>query len=99
MSASHAINHVTVRHSPTKEIHAYQHPYGGIARDAWVSKEGFARFFELPIFVVEDMPVNMKVIDKTEDNVEMLGYILEYNDVKYYRITVVDYRVAGFRVK
>jgi len=55
----------------------YQHPYGGIARDTWVTKEQFCRFFELEEHHVEAMPVNMKVFDITGEWSECLGYKIQ----------------------
>ena len=55
----------------------YQHPYGGIARDTWVTKEQFCRFFELTEHDVEHMPVNMKWIDIMEGTSECLGFKIQ----------------------
>jgi len=79
---------------PVPEIASrfYQHPYGGIARDTWVTKEQFCRFFELTEHFVDGFPLHMKVMDVIGDFTECLGYkTLNFKTkVEKFRITIVD---------
>ena len=53
----------------------YPHPYGGIARDIPVTREGFKRVFEWTDFEMDFADREMgKVIDRFFDNHEILGY-------------------------
>ena len=72
----------------------YSHPYGGIARDICVSKEGFARFFEWSLAEVDFAMMVVqgnggKVIDESGEWTESLGYIVESNDRRMYMITMI----------
>ena len=72
----------------------YQHPYGGIARNAYVSKEDFAKFFDHSPDYIEDLPPNVKVFDVVEPWWEILGYIELLNreaDLRY-RLVFIDRR-------
>ena len=73
----------------------YAHPYGGIARDISVSKEGFARFFEwslaevdFAMMVVQGM--GGKVIDTFGEWDECLGYLNEVKGKRAYMITIIN---------
>lgn len=70
----------------------YQHPYGGVGRDIWTTKAGFARFFELHPEAVDMLDINVKAIDLFErDGIECLGYVIQSpNGLKNYKITIVD---------
>ena len=72
----------------------YRHPYGGIARDIHVSKEGFARFFDWSLAEVDfAMLVSNggKVIDDISDNHECLGYVHQnQHGRRDYMITIID---------
>ena len=73
----------------------YAHPYGGIARDISVSKEGFARFFEWSLAEVDFAMMCVqghggKVIDTFDDWSESLGYIDETNGKRTYMITIIN---------
>lgn len=79
------------------EAPAYKHPYGGVARDSYVSRDGFARFFEHSVEYVDTLPVNQKLFDDMQPGCEMLGYkIQETRDGRgpylAYRITIIDYK-------
>lgn len=79
---------------PPQEVASkfYQHPYGGIARDVYVTREGFARFFEDTVECVDLMGLinpNMKSYDLIGEWHECLGYILKDGDKTEYRITIV----------
>ena len=62
------------RHDRPVASDFYQHPYGGIGRDIWVSREAFARFFDHSPEYIDDLPVNMKLFNITGSLYEMLGY-------------------------
>lgn len=70
-----AMNHIPTPH-PREPVASefYSHPYGGIARDIYVSREGFARFFEMDPTEVDWIPVNFKALDKIGTGYEILGY-------------------------
>lgn len=58
----------------------YCHPYGGIARDIYVTREGFIRFFELDEFDIAIAEAfagqGQKMYDKLPDDwTEVCGYI------------------------
>lgn len=72
----------------------YRHVYGGIARDIYVSREAFQRFFELT-----DAEMNVaayfagKSADVLEDEHELVGYIYKSWPAPgqwMYRITIID---------
>jgi hypothetical protein len=72
----------------------YSHMYGGFARDIYVSREGFARFFSTSPEYVDTLPVNSKVFDDMQPGHEMLGYKIKNsykNSPCRYRITFIDY--------
>ena len=70
----------------------YCHPYGGIGRDIRVTREGFARFFEIDPNEVSWMQANMKIIDVMLPMSELLGYKLMNLDGKEeYSITIVEH--------
>lgn len=65
----------------------FAHPYGGIARVVFVTKEGFMRFFELDEYALDRMDLfDGKVIDQLLDNHEILGYHFHGK----YSITIID---------
>ena len=73
----------------------YPHPYGGIARDIPVTREGFARFFELDVDAMEMAECDGsiwygKVIDITHDTGECLGYRGRHRDQTTYVITILN---------
>lgn len=90
-----AMNHI-VAPRPVEPVAGefYKHPYGGIARDIHVSKEGFARFFEWSLAEVDfAMLVSNggKVIDDLSDNHECLGYVHQNpHGRRDYMITIID---------
>lgn len=92
MSARSLMNHVSVRSMLPREVSEYSHPYGGIAKDAWLTRDQFARFMNIPVEYVDQMPRNMKVIDHFFDRAEVCGYIYELHGVTYYRVTIVDFK-------
>ena|SRR5688572_372359 len=56
----------------------YKHPYGGIARDISVSREGFMRFFQLDeqeMLIAESFAGHGKVFDTFANEHEYFGYI------------------------
>lgn len=71
----------------------YPHPYGGIARDVCVTRDGFMRFFELDdhaLSLCEAFP-DGKVIDQFPgDAHELIGYIGTTRTTLTYTVTVVD---------
>ncbi len=89
MGARTAMNHVEIRQSFGRESYEYHHPYGGIAQDSWVTREGFARFFDIPVEYVDQLPTNVKVFDRFWENHEVLGYVMQIGPTKYYRISIV----------
>lgn len=70
----------------------YRHPYGGVGRDIWTTKAGFARFFEIHPEAVDMLDTNVNAIDVFEkDGIELLGYVIQPpNGLKNYKITIVD---------
>ena len=72
----------------------YLHPYGGIGRDIQVTKEQFARFWELDDYTVERIPPNTKWFDVLHEKTEILGYRLVTwsfgQKTSTYRITIID---------
>ena len=71
----------------------YPHPYGGIARDIPVTREGFARFFELDVDAMELDSSSMwfgKIIDIIHDTGECLGYRGRHRDQTTYVITILN---------
>jgi len=73
----------------------YAHPYGGIARDIAVTKEGFARFFEWSLAEVDFAMMVVqgnggKVIDTFDEWAESLGYIVESDGKRTYMITIIN---------
>jgi len=72
----------------------YHHTYGGTAQDVYVSREGFARFFEVSLHDVDNMAVNTKWFDVMEAKSECLGYKIQEKrgDPFKYRITIIKYR-------
>ena len=88
------------RESLTVASDYYTHPYGGIARDIYVTREGFARFFEHSVEFIDDMPYNIKLFDDFHPGlIETYGYICEaFNGNITYRITILDQSFQG-RVK
>ena len=71
----------------------YSHPYGGVARDIAVTREGFMRFFELDeheLSLGEGFP-GVKVYDTFHDDwAESYGCILMEPTRLIYRITVIN---------
>ena len=102
MGARSAMDSVQIRQTLPRETVQYRHPYGGLARDVYVTRDGFARFFDIPVEYVDEMPVNMKCMDRFFDNVEVCGYIRQYYVIDafngifdltemFYVITIIDY--------
>lgn len=79
---------------PTIVSDHYAHPYGGIARDIYVNREQFARFWRCSVECVDDLPVNMKIFDAMEVGGEATGYkLLNHREgALQYLITIIDYR-------
>lgn len=72
----------------------YRHPYGGIARDIRVTREGFLRFFEIEewqtgVLAVIDFTYG-KVIDEFHDKIEVVGYRGHVSGVEHFTITFID---------
>lgn len=91
-----------VRPDPDISTAVYPHMYGGIAKEIYVSREGFARLFEVSPEYLDDLPINCKVFDVMYSGCEMLGYIIttrnnrrvvsrRANLTKQYRVTYIDY--------
>ena len=73
----------------------FAHPYGGIARVVFVTKEGFMRFFELDEFDLRLAEAfDGKILDRLFDNHEVLGYHIHGK----YSITIID-RTHGALMK
>ena len=72
----------------------YHHTYGGMAQDVYVSREGFARFFEVSLAEVDRMDINCKWYDVMDAKSECLGYKIQEKrgDPFKYRITIIKYR-------
>lgn len=86
-------NEVRREQKTTERSEIYPHIYGGMARDIYVTREQFARFWRYSVEYIDDLPVNCKVLDQMEPGGESLGYkIKEYHnpDLKY-RITIISY--------
>lgn len=85
-----AMQHIPApRHREPHFSPFFKHPYGGIARVVFVSKEGFMRFFELDEQDLKRMDIfDGKVIDQLLDNHELLGY--HFNGK--WSITIIDGR-------
>lgn len=90
MGARTLMDHVKIRPHQSREVYSYQHPYGGIAKDAWVSRDGFARFFDIPVDYVDQLPTNVKAFDRFWDNFEVCAYVMDICGQKYYRITIIE---------
>src|SRR5678815_5898254 len=71
----------------------YAHPYGGIARDIWVTREGFARLFGHSLEYVDSLHCNMKVFDDMQVMCETLGYKQQYkiDGPITYRVIFIDH--------
>ena len=72
----------------------YKHPYGGIARDISVTRDGFMRFFDVTEFdikMAEAFAGQGKIYDTVEENHETLGYInlLPGGKMTYF-VTIID---------
>lgn len=70
----------------------YAHPYGGIARDISVSREGFMRFFEMDDYALSlgEAFAGGKVVDQFPSNdYELVGYIGIKRNQFTYDITVI----------
>jgi len=85
------------RHHEPSASDFYKHPYGGIARDVFVSREGFMRFWSLDeseMARIDSYNFNGKIVDqKPSDDFELLGY---HNNGKY-SITIIDRSFRGGR--
>ena len=77
--ARSAMNHIeTPREREPIAGPFYLHPYGGIARDISVTREGFMRFFELEeqgILIAESWAGQGKLFDEFHEDGETMGYI------------------------
>lgn len=74
----------------------YCHPYGGVARDIDVTKEGFARFFELDVDAMElasdpDSTWFGKIIDQMNEWTECCGYRGRKHGEITYSITIIEH--------
>lgn len=80
-----AMNHIPTPH-PREPVASpfYLHPYGGVGRDIYVSREGFARFFEMEPSEVDWIPHNIKAIDKSGTGYELLGYKIQDAGNRYW---------------
>lgn len=96
-----AMNHIeTPRERESVAGPFYQHPYGGVARDIFVSREGFARFFQRTPESVDRLRKNCKTLDYAEDLghpyewVEILGMVGQEipGGPCTYKITFIDFR-------
>lgn len=72
----------------------YDHHYGGVARDVYLTREQFARFFDVSVEFVDSLPVNVKVFDDMQPDGEMLGYIIQHHRPRRGQITRRSYRVT-----
>lgn len=72
----------------------YKHPYGGIARDISVTREGFMRFFELEeqgMLIAESWAGQGKVFENFGDDHEYFGYINLFPGGRLsYTIVIID---------
>lgn len=104
-SVMHEFLDTEVRHERTRpEVSEfYPHIYGGMARDIYVTREQFARFWRMSVEYIDDLQFNSKVLDQMEPGGESLGYKMKewvwktngrhkwkYTLIKY-RITIIDY--------
>ena len=71
----------------------YRHPYGGIARDVLVSREGFARYFNHSVEYIDNEPMNMKLFDDFHEKCETYGTKMQdgRDGRIQYRITHIDH--------
>ena len=83
-------NYVPPRERKPAASSFYNHPYGGIARDITVTREGFMRFWELDEYQmaqIESYHFNGKVCDVQPSYFyELLGYL----DHGKYSITIIN---------
>jgi hypothetical protein len=89
------MNHIPIPPPPEPvATDFYRHPYGGIARDIFVTREGFMRFFELEelaIVIAESWAGQGKVFDSLTDDHEYFGYINLFPGGRLsYTITIID---------
>lgn len=102
VSLIHEFLEPRVRESTVSDF--YPHIYGGTARDIYVTREQFARFWRMSVEYIDSMPFNQKVFDQMEPGGEALGYILKewvyevnnnrrskYTEIRY-RITIISYK-------
>ena len=77
------------------EAPLYNHHYGGKARDSYVSREAFARFFGYTPEYIDELPVNHKIFDDMQPGCELVGYKIRYgiDEPVLYRITIIVYRM------
>ena len=69
----------------------YPHPYGGIARDIPVTREGFKRIFEWTDYEMDHAEREMgKVIDRFHDNAEVIGYVGHCFGKRHFTVTVIN---------
>lgn len=77
----------------------YRHPYGGIARDIFVTREGFMRFFNLredSILIAESFAGQGKLYDTVSETHETMGYINLFPGGKMtYMVTIIDRSVKA----
>ena len=94
-TARSAMNHI-VAPRPVEPAASdfYKHPYGGIARDIFVTREGFMRFFELSedsMLIAESLAGRGKMYDDLTEEHEYFGYINLFPRGKLsYMITIID---------
>lgn len=83
----------TERRSQAQDVSDfYPHIYGGMARDIYVTREQFARFWSHSVEYIDALPFNSKVLDQMEPGGESLGYKISdrYGPTKY-RLTIINY--------
>lgn len=90
-----AMNHI-VAPRPVEPVAGdfYKHPYGGIARDISVTRDGFMRFFELDeigMKLVYHPDFYGKVLDRMFDEGEALGYRGHHHGIETWTITIIDH--------
>lgn len=80
-----AMNHIPApREREPVATPFYSHPYGGVARDIFVSREGFARFFEIDPSELDWVECNLKTFDVIGTGFEILGYKIQDAEHRYW---------------
>jgi hypothetical protein len=89
------LNHPQPNNRPQETVASpfYSHPYGGIARDIQVTREGFMRFFELDelgMKLVYHPDFYGKILDRFFDNGEAVGYRGHNRGIDVWVITIIN---------